>query len=229
MEAIRHLTKAGFMINLKKSHLVKDSDKVLGHYWLTGGFWVPNVEKLQVLVTKTDEELGRMSHPSLYGLLNFYREYVPAFAKLVEPLRCLLQQDARPWTKQAAEAVREVARRVLETPKWLNATLDEELCMEVRVNVTGIAVILHQRHPQHPREWAPVATWGCCLEALEPSNSCVLLELKVLHEADYKLSEFTAFAKHLTMRVSKELRALLKVAHKAHPELQALLINLMQY
>ena len=44
-----------------------------------------------------------------------------------------------------------------------------------------------------------------------------------------KLSEFTAFAKHLTMRVSKELRALLKVAHKAHPELQALLIDLMQY
>ena len=31
------------------------------------------------------------------------------------------------------------------------------------------------------------------------------------------------------MRVSKELRALLKVAHKAHPELQALLIDLMQY
>ena len=31
------------------------------------------------------------------------------------------------------------------------------------------------------------------------------------------------------MRVSKELCALLKVAHKAHPELQALLIDLMQY
>ena len=31
------------------------------------------------------------------------------------------------------------------------------------------------------------------------------------------------------MRVSKELRALLKVAHKAHPELQVLLIDLMQY
>ena len=58
LEAIRRLTKAGFMINLKKSHLVEDSAKVLGHFWSMGGFWAPNVEKLHALVTKTDEELG---------------------------------------------------------------------------------------------------------------------------------------------------------------------------
>ena len=75
----------------------------------------------------------------------------------------------------------------------------------------------------------PVATWGHCLEALEQSDSRVLLELKVLREGACKLLEFTAFAKHLIMRVSKELYALLKVAHKAQPELQALLIDLMQY
>ena len=70
---------------------------------------------------------------------------------------------------------------------------------------------------------------GHCLEALEQSDSCVPLELKVLHEGAHKLSEFTAFDKHLTMRVSKDLPMLLKVAHKAHPELQAQLIDLMQY
>ena len=43
------------------------------------------------------------------------------------------------------------------------------------------------------------------------------------------MSKFTAFSRQLSMRVSKELRALLKVAPKAHPELQALLIDLMQY
>ena len=140
---------------------------MLGHFWSTGGFWVPNVEKLYALVAKSDEELGKMSRPSLYGLLNFYREYVPAFADLVEPLRRLLRQDACPWTKQAVESVQEVARQVLESRKWLNATLDEEICMEARVSITGIVVIFLQRHPEHAREWAPVATWGRCLEALE--------------------------------------------------------------
>ena len=86
LEAIWRLTKAGFMINLKKSHLVEDLAKVLGHYWLTGGFWVPNVDKIQVLVSKTNKELGRMSYPLLYGFLNFYREHIPAFPKLVKPL-----------------------------------------------------------------------------------------------------------------------------------------------
>ena len=38
LEAIWRLTEAGFMINLKKSHLVEDSAKVLGHYWSTGSF-----------------------------------------------------------------------------------------------------------------------------------------------------------------------------------------------
>ena len=95
---IQRLTMAGFMINLKKSHLAEDSAKVLGHYWLTGGFWAPNVKKLHALTSKTDEKLGRMLHPLLYGLLNFYWEYVPVFAELVEPLRRLLRQDARPWT-----------------------------------------------------------------------------------------------------------------------------------
>ena len=64
-----------------------------------------------------------------------------------------------------------------------------------------------------------MATWGHCLEALEQLDSHILLELKVLREGAYKLSEFIAFFKHLTMWVSKELRALLKVVHKAHPEL----------
>ena len=101
--------------------------------------------------------------------------------------------------------------------------------MEVHVTITGIVVVLLQRHPEQPREWAPVAAWGHCLEALKQADSRIFLELKALHEGACKLLEFTAFAKHLTMRVSKELRALLKVAHKVHAELRALIIDLMQY
>ena len=55
------------------------------------------------------------------------------------------------------------------------------------------------------------------------------LELKALREGAWKLSEYTAFSPRLTMRVSPELKALLKVAPKAHPDLQAQLIDLLQY
>ena len=43
---------------------------------------------------------------------------------------------------QAAESMREVARQVIESLKWLNAALDKELRMEARVTIPGIAVIL---------------------------------------------------------------------------------------
>lgn len=57
----------------------------------------------------------------------------------------------------------------------------------------------------------------------------MLLELKALREGCWKLAEFTAYAPILTMKVSLELKALLKIAPKAHPELHAMLIDLSQY
>ena len=66
------------------------SAKVLGHQWESGGYWTPCVSKIEALSAKTNAELGKMNRSSLYGLLNFYREYVPAFAEVTEPLRALL-------------------------------------------------------------------------------------------------------------------------------------------
>ena len=60
-------------------------------------------------------------------------------------------------------------------------------------------------------------------------ESHVLLELKALHEGTWKMGEFTVFSQKLIMQVTPELRALLKVVPKAHPELQAMLINAQQY
>ena len=101
--------------------------------------------------------------------------------------------------------------------------------METRVSSCGIATLLLQRHLGKPRTWMPIASWGHCLEPLEKMESCVLLELKALHEGTWKMGEFMAFSQNLIMQVTLELRALLKVTPKAHPELQAMLIDIQQY
>ena len=132
------------MLNLHKSQLVQAAAQALGHLWTSGGFWAPNVTKLAALIEKMDGELARANRASLYGLLNFYREYVPAFNELVEPLCQLLGQDAHPWMPEAGECVHEVARRVIKVPLWLNADLSEELRMETRVSSCGIATLLLQ-------------------------------------------------------------------------------------
>ena len=101
------------MLNLRKSQMVQAAAQVLGHLWTSGSFWAPNVTKLATLIKKIDGELAQANRASLYGLLNFYREYVPAFAELVKSLCQLLGQDAHPWTPEAGECIREVARRVI--------------------------------------------------------------------------------------------------------------------
>lgn len=52
---------------------------------------------------------------------------------------------------------------------------------------------------------------------MEVEESSVLLEAKALREGCWKLGEYTSFTNNLTMCVSKELRALLKIAAKANP------------
>ena len=86
-EAMKRLAKAGFMINLGKSHLVQTKAKVLGHNWQSGGFWTPVTTKPEALMTKTHHEMSSINRTSLYGLLNFYRDYIPRFAELTEPIR----------------------------------------------------------------------------------------------------------------------------------------------
>ena len=218
LEAVKRLAATGFMLNLCKSQLVQAVVQVLGHLWTSGGFWVPNITKLATLIEKMDGELAQVNWASLYGLLNFYREYVPAFAELVEPLRQLLGQDAHLWMPEAGECVCEVAWHVIMALHWLNADLSAELRMETRVSSHGIAALLLQQHPGKPRTWMPVASWGCCLEPLEKMESRVLLELKALREGAWKMGEFMAFSQNLTMQVTPELRALLKVMHRRHTQ-----------
>ena len=78
--------------------------------------------------------------------------------------------------------------------RWLNLDPEKELRAKSRISKQGIAVLLLQHHPEHPRQWAPVASWGRCLDVLEQQESRVMLELKALREGAWKLSEYTAFA-----------------------------------
>ena len=74
-----------------------------------------------------------------------------------------------------------------------------------------------------------MASWGCYLELLEKQESHIVLELKVPYEGNWKMSKFTALSQNLIIQVTPDFCAVLSVAPKAHPKLQAILINVWQY
>ena len=127
LEAVKQLAATSFMLNLCKSQLVQAAVNVLGHLWTSGSFWVPNITKLSTLLEKSDRELAWFIWASLYGLLNFYREYIPAFAKLVKLLCQFLGQDTQLWMKKAGECISKVAQHIFTAPCWLNADLSAKL------------------------------------------------------------------------------------------------------
>ena len=101
--------------------------------------------------------------------------------------------------------------------------------MKSRVSTKVIAVLILQRDLKHKWYWLPVASWGRQLETMEIQESHVILGLKALQEGTWKLVEYTAYHKNLAFMVFKDLRVLLKIAHKAHPEIHAYLNDLQMY
>ena len=94
LEAVKRLAVTSFMLNLHKSQLIQAAAQVLRHFSTSGGFWVPSTTKLTTLMENLDGEIAWFNWASLYGLLNFYKEYILAFTQLVKPLCQLLGQDA---------------------------------------------------------------------------------------------------------------------------------------
>jgi hypothetical protein len=80
---------------------------------------MPEPAKLKELVEASTDKLRKLNRAALFGLLNFYREYVPQFAEVTEPIRRLLGDDCKSWTEVATTAVKEVASLILNQVKWL--------------------------------------------------------------------------------------------------------------
>ena len=103
---------------------------------------MPERERMEQLRDTSHEELRGVNRSSLYGLLNFFREYVPDFAERTEPLRKLLGNDAMPWTPEATKAVKDTASKVLSGVPWINFDGEKEVRMELKVSPGGLAAVL---------------------------------------------------------------------------------------
>ena len=81
------------------SHWLYRARRILGHRWHSGGLFTAEDKKLKALLELPHDQMADIPVHSIYGLLNFFRCYVPDFAIRTEPLRKLLAHSHAGWTE----------------------------------------------------------------------------------------------------------------------------------
>ena len=105
---LSQLTMGGMAINIKKVKFLQEQLLFLGHRVVNGKL-APNPKKLGKLATFA-APTSTKAVQKLFGLLNYFRDYVPAFASITKPITRLLsaKEDADTWTTQEASIVHSI-------------------------------------------------------------------------------------------------------------------------
>lgn len=78
----------------------------MGEQWVSGGYFRPNLGRVRALLREGDEQLAAMPRAQLFGMLSYWRQFIPDFSAKTSRLRKLLGQDAGDWTAEHASEVR---------------------------------------------------------------------------------------------------------------------------
>ena len=119
-QAISRLARAGAMLSMKKSIIGAEEGRILGHRWHAGGLFTAEDKKLRALLELPHEEVAAIPASSLFGLLNFFRCYVPDFAPKTEAIRKLLAASHASWSEEHTACLKSTITSILEALPIIN-------------------------------------------------------------------------------------------------------------
>ncbi|GFX51659.1 retrovirus-related Pol polyprotein from transposon 17.6 [Trichonephila clavipes] len=106
-EVFKRLEHFNFSVNLGKCEFARQKVKYLGHV-IGSGRHSPDKERIKAI--QNLQALTTKKLRSALGLCNFYRQYIPNFAKIALPLTELTKKKVPneiPWSKEAENAFKE--------------------------------------------------------------------------------------------------------------------------
>ena len=191
---------------MKKSIVCTEEGKILGRHWHLGGLFTAEDKKLKAILALPHAELAEIPAHSIFGLLNFFRCYLPDFAVRTEPLRRLLARSHDEWTEEHTACVKDVISRILGALPVINFNPASPTRLQYRVGPAGLAGVLLQQDPSRPNRWLPIASHSRTLEASELLLSRLELEVRTIWEVLSKLRNMAAYCRHLEIESSPEVR-----------------------
>lgn len=205
-EHITHLTKIleaimkeGFRLKLTKCTFAENSVKYLGHI-IQNNTVRPVKDNLRSIrdfpVPKTQKNIRQF-----LGKINFYHEYIPKSAVILEPLHNLLRKgQGFIWSEECQKSFDKIKDLLCSEP--ILAIFDQDLPINIYTDASlqGIGAVLKQTQPNGKEK--PVAYFSKKLNETQKRKKAIYLECLAIKEAlrywQYWLinKSFTIFSDH---------------------------------
>jgi transposase InsO family protein len=178
-EVFRRLRSAGLVINKEKCEFAVPEVQFLGHHVTAGGI-LPLPEK--VVAIQEHPKPGTVKQLQAFlGVVNFYRRFVPAAAKLLRPLTDSLKGSPKPtaaveWTAELEKAFASAKSALCQAALLAHPRQGWELALMVDASADHVGAALQQRETASS-PWQPLAFFSKKLEPAQVRYSAFDREL----------------------------------------------------
>ena len=177
---LQRFQQNGLVINPAKCEFGRFEINFLGHHVSAAGAspLLKHVEAVEVFPQPQD----RLQIQRFLGLINFYRRFIPAAARILRPLTDALAGPAKPllWTEQMSSAFISAKRALATATNLVHPHHSAPLSLAVDASSTHVGAVLQQKQG---RSWAPLSFFSKKLSSAESNYSTFDRELLAAYSA----------------------------------------------
>ena len=158
------LIDAGLKLNPSECHFVQKEVQYLGHIITPLGLKLNPECVAAVQDFPVPQNVKQVRQ--FVGLASYYRRFIPAFAKIAQPLHDLTRKGAVfEWTPQCQAAFDTLRLKLVEAPLLAYPDFEKDSVLETDASIKGLGAVLSQKqqdgrfHPHHRRKIMALQTW----------------------------------------------------------------------
>lgn len=174
------IIKEGFRLKFKKCTFASDSVRYLGHVIQNNS--VRPLKDNLISIKNFPTPKNQKNIRQFLGKINFYHEYIPRSAIILDPLHKLLRKNEKfVWSEECEESFNQIKKYLCSQP--VLEIFDKDLPIKIftDASIEGIGAILKQTQPDGKDK--PVAFFSKKLNESQKRKKAIYLECYAMKEA----------------------------------------------
>lgn len=198
---LARLGEVGLTIKLKKCNFLQEKIKYLGNEVSKDGISIHSDHFLPIKACKAPN--NRKEVQKFLGLVSYFRNFIPNFAQICEPITRLLKKEAKfNWGEEAQEAFARIKLEILSAGRLIYPDFSKPFIIQSDASGKNIGAGLYQSRDDVVY---PIYFVSRCLSKTEMNYSTTKRELLAIHFALRKFRsiilgyETTVYTDHLPL------------------------------